>query len=606
MTAPAPEELQHEAFLLYEQGRYADSLAICQAPGSAQFDAQMSILAARNLFNLGRYEDAEACTRDLIQRMPNTSYLHSFLGRILEMRGEDAAVAEYTRAVTLDPKNQEALKSYAGYLVSQGDHRKALPILRNIAASTGKEDDFRILARSLIAAGDIKDALSLFGKDIRKREGDQDYLDALMGTGSYQEAGREAAIAFRRTGNVDFARTQLRALAKKDPSAAVPEYHDFWKSLQDPRIAYDYAVLLTDLGYTSQALTLCKEVIDSGIAVPDRQFRLLICRLNAAAGEKERALGCYEHLAREALKNLDDPEFLSGLLAMYREFLGTYFTVHDTLQKFRSLVDGSPSVVCLLAEADLYESIGDASEAKSLYYRAFRNDFLSGGTAYARFLARSGDLREGEKILLHVLTNVRKTHDLEVVAGLILDEQWKLYRQHRLLERLVQCMENKVSLLGSSGLECLSISYLLLASSSLRNGDYAKCKEFCLRGLDTVPVISSHIKPEDFLDLLKTCKDEGLCDLPVMAIRQGEETREEFSESFERFLESSDPQEKKIIEFLIEHHEASEMDLRRLLNTRRVVGIVNRIIQKASAQGLMVIEKRGSGEGGELYAFIAS
>jgi tetratricopeptide (TPR) repeat protein len=538
--------------------------------------------------------------------MPDTSYLHSFLGRILEMRGEDAAVTEYARAVTLDPGNQEALRSYANYLVTKGDPWKALPVLRKIAASTGKEDDFRMLARSLIAAGDAKDALPLFGKDIRKRDGDQDYLNALMGSGFYQEAAREAGIAFRRTGKADFTRIRLRALAINDPPTAIPEYHDSWKSLRDPWIAYDYAVLLADQGYTSQALTLCKEVIDSGIAVPDRHFRILICRLNAVTGEKDRALGCYEHLARETLQHLDDQEFLSQLLALYREFLCTYFTVSDALQRFRSLVDTCPSVVCLLATAGLFEGLGDVSEAKSLYYRAFRNDFLTGGTAYAQFLARTGDKKESEKILLHVLANIRKTRDLEGIAALILDDQWKLYRQQRLLERLIHCMEKQIPVLGSTGLEYLSVSYLLLASSSLRVGDFTTCKELCLRGLDIVPGISSHIRPEDFLDLLKKSKDEVLCDIQVMEIRHVDEAQKEFSESFQRFLETCDSQESQIIEFLIEHREASEMDLRRLLNTRRVVGIVNRIIQKASEQGLQVIEKKGSGEGGELYVCIAS
>jgi tetratricopeptide (TPR) repeat protein len=606
MNSAHQEELRREAFLLYEQGRYADSLAISQAFGTTTHDPQMSILAARNLYNLGRYEDAEACTRDLIQRMPDTSYLHSFLGKILEKRDEDAAVAEYTRAVILDPGNQEALHSYATFLVAKGDHRMAIPVLRKIAACTGKEDDFRELARTLTAAGDAQDALCLFGKDIRKRDGDWDYLDALMGAGFYQEAAREASIAYRRRGDTGFARIQLRALALKDPAAAIPDYSDSWKALRDSWIAYDYAILLADLGYTTQALNVCKEVIDAGIAAPDQHFRLLICKLNAAAGERDRSLGCYEHLAREALQNLEDPEFLSELLTAYREFLRTYFTVSDALQRFRSLVDGSPHVVCLLSMAESYESIGDAAEAKSSYYRAFRSDFLIGGTEYARFLARTGDLRECEKILLHVLGNVRKTRDLERVAGLILDDQWKLYRQRRLLERLILLLEARIPLLGSIGLEYLSVAYLVLASGALRERDFWRCKEFCLRGLDTVPVISTHIRPEDFLDLLKNCKDEALCDLPVMGSRETPKIQEEFSEALEHFLETCDSRERKIIEFLIEHREASEMDLRRLLNTRRVVGIVNRIIQKAAAQGLLVIEKKGSGEGGELYAYIAN
>jgi hypothetical protein len=252
----------------------------------------------------------------------------------------------------------------------------------------------------------------------------------------------------------------------------------------------------------------------------------------------------------------------------------------------------------------MYESIGDTAEAKSAYYRSFRSDFLGGGMEYARFLARTGDLRECEKILLHVLANIRKVRDLVEVAGLILDDQWKLYRQKRLLERLILSLEARITVLGSTGLEYLSVAYLVLASGALKEHNYQQCKEFCLRGLDIVPADSRHIGPADFLDLLRTCKNEAVCDLPVMGGRGEVPVEKESRETLEQFLAGCEAQERTIIEFLFEHREASEMDLRRLLNTRRVVGVVNRIIQKAAEQGLVIIEKRGTGEGGEMYAYI--
>jgi tetratricopeptide (TPR) repeat protein len=604
MTAEKREQQRREAFQLYQQGKFADSLAICQAGGADSPDSQMSILVARNLYNLGRYEEAEACARDLILQMPDTSQLHSFLGKILEKRDEDAAVAEYTRAVVLDPGNQEALRSYAAFLVSRDEHRMAIPVLRRIAVSTGKEDEYRQLARALTASGSAREALSLFGKDIRKRDGDHDYLDALMGAGLFPDASREASIAYRRTGDVAFARVRLQALALKEPAPAIPEYSESWREQKDPGIAYDYAVLLFDLGHTAQALGICREAIDTGIAIPDRHFRLLICKLNATAGEKDRALGCFEHLAKESLQNLEDPGFLSGLLASYREFLRTYYPVSTALPRFLSLVEGNPNLTCLIETGRLYESIGDTAEAKASYYRAFRSDFLSGGMEYARFLARTGDLRECEKILLHVLANIRKVRDLVEVAGLILHDQWKLYRQKRLLEHLILSLEARIPVLGSTGLECLSVAYLVIASGALKERNYQQCKEFCLRGLDIVPADSRHIGPADFLDLLTSCKNEAVCDIPVME-RRGEITvPKESREILDQFLAGCDPQEKTIIEFLFEHREASEMDLRRLLNTRRVAGVVNRIIQKAAEKGLVIIEKRGTGEGGEIYAYI--
>ncbi len=48
------------------------------------------------------------------------------------------------------------------------------------------------------------------------------------------------------------------------------------------------------------------------------------------------------------------------------------------------------------------------------------------------------------------------------------------------------------------------------------------------------------------------------------------------------------------------------MDLRKLLGTRRVVGVVNQLIQKASSMGLSLIEKKGVGEDGEVYEYTST
>ena len=67
-----------------------------------------------------------------------------------------------------------------------------------------------------------------------------------------------------------------------------------------------------------------------------------------------------------------------------------------------------------------------------------------------------------------------------------------------------------------------------------------------------------------------------------------------------------DEQEQKIVTFLRSHRQASELELRKLLGTRRVVGIVNRLVQKAAAQGITLIEKKGVGEDGEVYEYTGS
>jgi tetratricopeptide (TPR) repeat protein len=607
MSKGSDDETRREAFRLFEEGKYAESLERCRAAKKTAPDQQLAILAAQNLFSLGHYEEAEAYVQDLSREMPDSSYLSSFLGRIREAQGDDTAAALYARAVVLDPANQEALRWYAAYLVSRGDHRMAVPVLKKLTVVSGKEEDARSLVRSLVASGQAREALAVFRKELRKRDDDQDYLSALIGSGRYHEAAREAALAYRKTTKRVFAQIHLRALALKNAEAALPEYKEYFEALKDARIGYDYAVLLSSFKRSQEALQVCREVLDSGIDGHDYPVRLLICRLNAELGEKERATGCFEHLIAESLQKLDDPGFLSELLSSYREFLLTYYPVRDSVPRFLTLISAHPQVICLLATARLYEDIGDLSEARSYFYRAFRSDFFQGGLDYSRFLIRQNDMRESEKILLYILNNARKTRDIETVAGVILDEKWKLYRRKRLLERLVILLEERITSLGSEGLEYLAVAYLVSAGTARREHDYLRCKECCLKGLDAVPLVSAHIRPEDFLELLRTCKEEALCDLPVMEHRhRPAEPSSERSSVVQQFLETCDDQERHIIEYLRDHHEATELELRRLLNTRRVVGIVNRIIQKAASSGIQILEKRGVGEGGEIYCYVAA
>jgi tetratricopeptide (TPR) repeat protein len=597
------EESVRKAFSLFEEGKYRESLAICLASGQPASDTQIAILTARNLYYLGRIEEAEAHVRDLLCRMPESSYLHSFLGKILEGKDEDAAVAEYVQAVTLDPGNQEALRSYAACLVAQRDFRKAIPVQKKLAALSGKEEDYRLLVQSLIAAGQAKEALSVYRSSIRRKDADRDHIGALMAAGIYPDAAKEALAAYQATGSVDFARTYLQAHARNNPDAALQEYREFFSVHRDTGIGYDYATLLLSMGKAAESLGVCRDLLDSETAGSHPRIRLLLCRVNAMVGEREKALGCFEHLIREVLANLDDPGFLSELLAGYREYLFTYYPAREAVARFLLQVSGTPHVVCLLSTAQLYEHIGDLSEAQSFYYRAYRSEYLSGGMAYARFLARQNDRRECEKVLLYTLNNVKKTRDLESVAGFILDEEWRFFSQRRILNRLVRALEGHIPALGSGGFEYLSVAYLLSASGALKERNYRACKEYCLRGIDVVPSLSSHIRPEDFLELIRACKEQTLSDIPVMEQRKEDTGMNEREEALAKFIDSCDDQERKIIEFLRTHREASEMDLRQLLNTRRVVGIMNRIMQHGASSGFVLIVKKGSGQGGEVYAY---
>src|SRR5512144_93697 len=130
MTIQPPEDPKKEAFRLFEEGNYPESLRICTGLPAEERDPAVDILIATNLYYTGKHGDAEVCFRDLLRKMPDSSYVHSYLGKILEEQGDESAIAEYAMAVHLDPTNQDALRSYADYLLTRQDYRGALPVLR--------------------------------------------------------------------------------------------------------------------------------------------------------------------------------------------------------------------------------------------------------------------------------------------------------------------------------------------------------------------------------------------------------------------------------------------------------------------------------------------
>ena len=87
MILLSPGEQKKEAFRLFEDGRYQESLAACNQLLEGGRDPALEVLAATNLYYTGRYEDAEVFFRDLVVRMPDSSYVHSYLAKVLEARG---------------------------------------------------------------------------------------------------------------------------------------------------------------------------------------------------------------------------------------------------------------------------------------------------------------------------------------------------------------------------------------------------------------------------------------------------------------------------------------------------------------------------------------
>jgi hypothetical protein len=178
------------------------------------------------------------------------------------------------------------------------------------------------------------------------------------------------------------------------------------------------------------------------------------------------------------------------------------------------------------------------------------------------------------------------------------------YGLKRFLSQLLVKLNERVMNLGSGGLEVLAVAFLLAGTHAIEAHDYQRAKEYCLRGLDVMPPSSRYVRPKDFLTLIETCKDRTLSDRPVLPGTGGIHAGAALpvSPSLASLLDL-DEREQLIVSFLQAHRKASEMDLRTLTGTRRVVGVVNRLMQKASAKGMKMIEKKGIGKDGEVYEY---
>ena len=157
----------------------------------------------------------------------------------------------------------------------------------------------------------------------------------------------------------------------------------------------------------------------------------------------------------------------------------------------------------------------------------------------------------------------------------------------RLVARLLERLTGGIAALGSEGLEILSVTLLIAATEAFSTGDFHRCKQYCLRGLDVIPTYATSIRPGDFLTILVSCKEQAVVDGLIPALHSaGPGTERSKAEATP--LRDLDGTELQIVEFLVRHRQATEMDLRTLLGTRRVVGVMNRLIRKAAAQGRSV------------------
>ena len=345
MIPASREEQKKEAFRLFEDGRYLESLQVCTILLEGGKDSAVEVLAATNLFSAGKLEDAEVFFRDLTQKMPDSSYVHSYLGKVLEARKDEGAIAEFATAVHLDPTNQDALRSYAGYLISHKDYRGALPVLRRLVQLGKKPGDVQNLMRALIEIGEPEEALvtySVLGGDAAKTH---EYIDALIKTRKFQAAAESAYRIYRDTKDPTLQRKYLDTLSRYDVQASLDAYALHMKENPDAEILFDYILLLQANGDYATALAATITLLEHA---DNPVYRLAECDILASLGQEKKALAAYENLIRDELVAKNDLDVLVLIISKYRQYLRAHVPVDEASRRFLTVVSKDVNVASLL------------------------------------------------------------------------------------------------------------------------------------------------------------------------------------------------------------------------------------------------------------------
>lgn len=140
--------------------------------GLTMQDAYSFAEIAYNLFEQGKYEQAQTIVEGLVISNPYDGYFHSLLGSIYGRKGmHEEAQEEYSIAIELNPADLAAHVNRAELLLQQGEIEKALMDLKKAVDLDPKgEQPFGIRARALAQAtvSVLEEAMREKGLDVEK------------------------------------------------------------------------------------------------------------------------------------------------------------------------------------------------------------------------------------------------------------------------------------------------------------------------------------------------------------------------------------------------------------------------------------------------------
>ena len=606
-TVPDPAALS-AALELFNAGKYDEVISF----SSGTADPALMLLSARSYAACGKYDIAESLLRSLVRIMPGSSYVHSYLGDVLLACGKEEAESAYARAISLDAENIPAVRQYADLVISRGDLRGAIPALRTLVRHSGAEEDVRKLMRTLTNVGEAEEAAAIHRRNFGEDTCSVEYIEALMAVGEYQKALNLALRGWTETKDTAYLRLDLEALSAIDKDAAEKAYRSALDSFEEADIADDN---VSAIRFSFVLLEKYRENYDaaefelSQLLGPDADavYHLLSAEIAAKKEDGERASAIYRSLIESLMAKDADWETAELVIDRYAAFLSAVRSKEEVAGVISVVLSIYPQAVCLAKIGEAYENAGASLQAKDWFYRAYRADYLRGGLAYAGYLKRSGACREADTVIRYIVTNAASVSDLEYAADVILNGDSALYQLEKSRGLVQKSLAGVSERLTSKGREMLAAVYLYSAVDALECGNYEDCKWFCLSGIDVLPCYPETISIQDFSDILARVKGRAISERPILMEKAAEasgETEEIPQSGEEEILPNLDEREKKLLAFLREHREATEMDLRSVLDTRRVAGIVNGLLAKTAEFGVTLIEKRGVGERGEVYGYV--
>ena len=606
-TVPDPAALS-AALELFNAGKYDEVISF----SSGTADPALMLLSARSYAACGKYDIAESLLRSLVRIMPGSSYVHSYLGDVLLACGKEEAESAYARAISLDAENIPAVRQYADLVISRGDLRGAIPALRTLVRHSGAEEDVRKLMRTLTSVGEAEEAAAIHRRNFGEDTCSVEYIEALMAVGEYQKALNLALRGWTETKDTAYLRLDLEALSAIDKDAAEKAYRSALDSFEEADIADDN---VSAIRFSFVLLEKYRENYDaaefelSQLLGPDADavYHLLSAEIAAKKEDGERASAIYRSLIESLMAKDADWETAELVIDRYTAFLSAVRSKEEVAGVISVVLSVYPQAVCLAKIGEAYENAGASLQAKDWFYRAYRADYLRGGLAYAGYLKRSGACREADTVIRYIVTNAASVSDLEYAADVILNGDSALYQLEKSRGLVQKSLAGVSERLTSKGREMLAAVYLYSAVDALECGNYEDCKWFCLSGIDVLPCYPETISIQDFSDILARVKGRAISERPILMEKAAEasgETEEIPQSGEEEILPNLDDREKKLLAFLREHREATEMDLRSVLDTRRVAGIVNGLLAKTAEFGVTLIEKRGVGERGEVYGYV--